>query len=297
MKRIVYILTLLILSFTGVAKSQNIIEIEPLFEYPVAPEEMESLQEKCNYLVKNFWNSFDFKKKSPVDQYALNEAFKVYVTTFQFATAKEVEQSVDKMIKNLSGNQILLMQFCKAAEESLYGPRADYWSDETYLRFLDAVIKDKKISDNRKAKYIKQAQVLRESAIGNPAPKFWFQDSQRASKQYFPMSTPTMLIFGYPDNTDWRLARLKMESNYQLEDALKQGKVNILFIIPEEIDNWQEEVSNYNTYWTVGQSNDVDKVYDLRFFPSIFIVDSNGKITDKNIDTQTAVSELLNLVK
>ena len=296
MKKIIFILIIILAGITFEVRSQTVIQIDPLFEYPTAPEELESIQDKCNYLVKNFWNNFDFKKKSPVDQYALNEAFQVYVTAFQYAGAKEAEQSIDKLVKNLSGNQILLMQFCKAAEENLYGPRADFWSDELYLKFLDAVIKDKKIAENRKNKYIKQAQALRKSDIGNKAPEFWFQDAQRESKRYFPMSTPTLLIFGDPESTDWRLSRLRMESNYQLEDALKKGKVNILYIIPTELDNWKDSVSNYNPYWTIGQSNDAKEWYDIRFSPAIYLIDSAGMIIKKNLDPLTAVALLLEQV-
>lgn len=298
MKHIIIIILLILsqIPLFGEAQSHEVLTIEPLFEYPVAPEEIESFQDKCDYLVKNFWNNFDFKKKTPVDQYALNEAFMVYSSTFRFASAKEVDQSIDKLIKNLSSNNILLLQFTKAAEECLYGPRADFWSDELYLKFLEAAIKNKKISEARKKKYITQAEILKESKIGNTAPSFWFQDKERASKQYFPMSTPTLLIFGNPDNTDWRLSRIKMDSNFSLEDALKKGKINILYIITENTDNWQNNVSNYSSYWTVGQSDDTAKHYDIRLNPTIYVVGSDGKIVNKNIPPEIAVNTILELI-
>ena len=278
-------------------RAQQVIEIKPLFEYPVAPDELESLQDKCNYLVKVFWDKFNFKSKEAIDQYALNEAFQVYVTAFQFAGAKEVENSVDKLIKDLSGNPMMLLQFGKAAEENLYGPRAEFWSDAIYLKFLDAILKNKKISPQRKVRYADQAAALRESAPGEVAPTFWFENPDRASKQYFPMSTPTMLIFGNPDATDWRLSRIKIDSNYAIEEALQKGKINILFIIPEDIDGWANMVTNYNKRWTVGQSIDAKKHYDLRLSPSIFIVGADGKITRKNLsldEAQEAILELAN---
>lgn len=296
MKRIFTLFILLSGLMISHLSAQTVIEVQPLFEYPSAPDEVESLEERCNYVVKNFWTNFDFKKQAPVDQYALNEAFNVYITAFQFASPKEIDQSLEKLLKNLSSNNILLMQFCKAAEENLYGPRASFWADSIYLQFLEAVIKNKKIPESRKARYITQAQAIKESKIGNTAPSFWFQDKERGSKQYFPMSTPTMLIFGDPDNTDWRLARLKMESNYQLQDALTKGKVNILFILPKSKEGWENEVSNYNTHWVVGVSEEVPLHYDLRFNPDIYIIDSSGKILGKNLVPEQAVGLLLEAV-
>lgn len=296
MKKTLYILVLVLTLFQIPIKSQTILEVEPLFEYPTAPEELETIQDKCNYLVKNFWNNFDSKKKKPVDQYALNEAFEVYCTAFQFASAKEIESSLNKLLKNLSGNQIMLMQFCKAAEENLYGPRADMWSDELYLRFLDAVIKDKKIPAVRKTRYVNQAGALRSSSVGSTAPSFDFKDAQGESKMYFPMSTPTLLIFGNPENTDWILSRLKMDSNFNLDEALKQGKVNILFIVDKNLANWQDKVTNYNSRWTIGEAENISSLYDLRLTPTIYLVDSMGKIVNKNLGPEAAVNLLLQLV-
>ena len=290
------IFILILLSIKNVVRSQDVIEIPPLFEYTMPPEEIQSLEERCNYLVKNFWNKFDYKNKNAVDQYALNEAFYIYASALRFANEKEIDQSLDQLLKKLSGNAGLLLQFGKVAEENLYGPRANFWSDDIYLKFLDAIIKNKKIKEERKIKFINQAASIRESSIGQIAPSFWFTDSERASKQYFPMSTPTIIIFGDPDNTDWRLSRLKMESNYQFINALEKGKINVLYIIPKSSENWQNLVSNYNKLWTVGQSEEVTKHYDIRLNPTIYIIGNEGKILDKNITPETAVNSVLELI-
>lgn len=291
-----YIFTLLSILGIGM-QAQQVIEIQPLFEYTTPPEEIESVQERCDYIVKNFWNNFNFKNTSPVDQYALNEAFNVYSSAFQFANPKEIEASVLKLNKNISSNPSLQLQFCKAAEENLYGLRAPMWRDDIYMLFLDALIKNKKIPENRKSKYLRQYTALKESAIGTLAPTFWFEDRERASKQYFPMSTPTILIFGTPYDTDWRLSRLKMESNFRLEDALDKGKVNILYIVTSPSDNWKEETSNYNKHWTVGISEDVNNHFDIKMNPSIYVIDSTGKIIAKNILPSQSVDLVLDLVK
>lgn len=277
-------------------EAHDIIQIQPLFEYPVAPEDAESLEDKCNFLVKNFWNNFDFKKKEPVDQYALNEAFSVYVTPMRYASIKEVDQSVDKLISKISGNPIILLQFGKAAEENLYGPRADFWSDDLYLKFLEAIIKNKKIPENRKVKFIAQANSLSQSLMGKVAPTFEFTNIDGEVKSYFPMSTPTLLIFGNPDDTDWRLARLKMDSNFKLSDALDKGKINILFILPMSLDNWQQMISNYNHRWTLGEAPKVSEIYDTRLNPSIYIVASDGKIQKKFPTIEEAINSILESV-
>lgn len=275
-------------------RAQDVIAIDPLFEYPMAPEELNTLEEKCNFIVKNFWNDFNFKNKATVDQNALNHAFMVYASSMPYASDKEVMLSVNKLLDKLSGNPTLLRQFCKAAEENLYGPRAQIFSDDIFMKFLEAFIKNKKIPVQKKTKYTDIYQALSSSRPGKPAPEFSFTDKEGGTKKYFPMSTPTLLIFGDPDDTDWRLARLKMDSDIMLSEALEKGKANIIYIVPFDRPQWQEQVSNYNKRWTVGQSSEVAKFYDIRFYPSMYLVDADGKIEGKNISLIEAINFLTN---
>jgi len=277
--------------------AQDIIQIDPLFEYPTAPEELTSIQDKSNYLVEHFWDSMDFKTKATVDQNALNHAFKVYAVPMRWAEKSKSLESADKLIEKISKNPILLIQFTKAAEENIYSPRADVWIDEVYVRFLKALMKNKKVPESRKKYYGRQLNLLEKSMLGENAPEFKFTDRDGKEATYFPMKTATMIIFGDPSLLEWRMSRLSLETNINLTQSLDRGKVNILFIVPDA-DNasWKDETANYPSTWTVGCSSEVRNIFDFRVTPSIYVIDGDGKIVMKNIDPSTAVSKLLMLV-
>lgn len=287
-----FILILTTLLFTPLVKAQEVITIEPLFEYPVAPEELNSLEEKSNYLVKHFWDQLDVKNTQAVNQIALNDAFRVYITPLGWATEKESIQSLDKLINSISGNPTLLMQFTKAAEENLYSPRAEFSWDPIYLKFLDAVIKNKKIDKQRKEKFIKRAELLRANEVGSTAPSFNFTDVTGKDAKYFPMSTPTLLIFGDPNDTDWRLARLRLETNSQLNEIIDKGKLNIIYITLSDKPDWKKDLENYPKKWTVGKSDNIRDIIDIRTIPSIFVVGSDGKIILKNTSLGSALTKI-----
>lgn len=269
--------------------AQTIIEIEPLFQYPSAPEELEGIQAKSAWLMQHFWDSFDFKNKNTVDQTALNHAFKIYSVPMRWAPKEDVIASNEHIIRLLEKNPTLLLQFTKAAEENLYGPRAEAWIDEVYVLYLRAMVGNKKITDIRKARYLDQLKSLEASAVGNTAPQFTFTDIYGNERKYFPMSTFTIIEFGDPDCDDCRMSRLKMEANASLSNLVNQGKVNILFIIPDADDTWTADVADYPRKWTVGASADAGDVYDLRSVPSFYVVDTNGQILLKNITVQQAI--------
>lgn len=294
------IFTGLILAFSSVSFSisaQDVIEIEPLFEYPSAPEELPSIEEKSDYLMDHFWDAMDFKSKTTVDQNALNDAFRVFSVPLRWANRDKALVATDKLIENISKNPVLLLQFTKAAEEAIYGPRTEVWVDEVYLKFLNALLKNKKIPDQRKKKYQKQYNSLSASLVGNVAPQFTFTTTTGKESTYFPMATSTLIIFGDPTDTDWRLTRLRMESNTALSQAIEKGKINVLFIVPRDIEGWEKEVASYPSSWTVGKGVELDAIYDIRTNPSVYAINSEGKILCKNAPVATSIQKVLEQVK
>lgn len=275
-------------------EAQDYIEINPLFEYPMAPESLSSLTEKTNYLVEHFWDPMDFKSKSTVDQNALNHAMKVYTVSLRWADKTKCETAINKLIEKLSKNPTLLAQFTKAAEEHLYGPRADFWIDAVYLKFVEAYVKNKKIPEARKPKYRKQLTTLGNTQIGEKAPEFNFTGKNGKSERYMPMSTPTVIIIGDPTLPDWRLARLRMETNVRLNQAIDQGKLNMLYIIPYDFPSWEKEVSNYSDKWMVGIAPELSDILDIRANPSIYYIDKSGKLMLKNASLDEVLSTALN---
>lgn len=278
------------------SQAQEIIEIEPLFEYPVAPEEMESMTDKSNYLVEHFWDALDLKSMGVVDQNALNHAFMVFSTPMRFADKEKTLQAVDKLLERIGKNPVLTIQFAKAAEEALYGPRSEVWIDEVYLRFLQALEKNKKVPAARKARYMQQLGSLSKSSAGMTAPLFSFTDAEGGKHGYFPMSTPTVIVFCDPTVADWRMWRMTLETNIPFMTAVEKGKVNVMFIVPQESGNWKEEVASYPKSWTVGIAPDIKSTYDIRLTPTVYVIDSKGKIADKNVNPARAVEELLEFV-
>lgn len=274
----------------------GIMYVDPLFEYPVAPEEISEFREKCNWLAENFWNPLDVKGKDAVDQAKLNHAFKVYTTTVQYADKDKVTVSVDNLMKSLQKNPMLLYQITKAAEEEIYGPRAEFWIDELYLRILRSALGNKKFPQSKRARYEMQLRQLEATMLGATPGKFDFVRSNGDAAQYFPMSTPTIIIFGDPDCDQCRMGKLRMQSNVAFSKAVADGKINVLFIIPDAEEGWQKQVADFPSNWTVGASDSVADVYDLREVPEVYVIGSDGKVVNKHISVLDAMALTLSLI-
>lgn len=267
----------------------EVITIEPLFEYPVAPEEIVTLSDKSNWLMQHFWDNMDFKKKGAVNQSALNDAFKVYSLPMQWAEKAEVDKSVASLLDKIQKNPTLLLQFTKAAESSLYSERADIWIDEVYLKFLDAFLKNKKIPEIRKRRYERQMRQISNSLNGSIAPSFDFTTPTGTPGKSQPIGVFTIIEFGDPDCDDCRHAKLRMETDVRFSSLVERGLVNVLFILPDPVDGWQTKMTDYPANWVTGASDTVSDILDLRLTPSFYVIGKDGKIMAKNVSVDQAM--------
>ena len=270
------------------------IAIPPLFEYVVAPDDLPDLQSRTDYLMDNFWNPFDFKKTKSVDQNALNHAFSVYVQAMPYASEKKVTDSVKKLVGNIKGNPGLSLQFVKAAEDALYGPRAEFWVDPIYMSFLENLVANKKVSDSKKKKYIAQLDLLKRNAVGATLPHINFValDGKPSTLQF--TAPYTLIQFRNADCDDCRFANLKLELNGVASDRIDSGKLEVYTIILADSEAAIKDLDagEMNSKWHLGWSQDAATQLDIRMTPSYYVVDQNGKITAKN----EIISNVLDLI-
>lgn len=277
-------------------EAQDLIIVEPLFEYPMAPEDLNGLQERSDYLMAHFWDPFDFNIATAIDQNALNDAFNVYVTAMRYADRDRALESVDQLVKKLKSNPVLLLQFAKAAEESLYGPRASIWSDEAYLPFLKAVVTDRTLSDTRKQRYSMQLDLLKANGIGVKIPTVRLTTKGGRHLDFTPSAPLTLIEFGNPDCDDCQFAKLKLSMASDIAEMIEAKTLGMAFIVadavPEEQDAILKAFTEYPDTWITGICYGGDDIFDLRATPSFYLLDKDGKIIAKNLDVTQAVERV-----
>lgn len=269
--------------------------VPALFEYPVAPAELTGLSEKSDWLVEHFWDSFDPKKTKVVDQAALNHAFSVYAVPFRWADKQKTLNSVDRLIASVSKNPSLLLQMTKAAEETLYGPRAEVWIDEIYVRFLEALVRNKKLKPIHKARYEFQLKPLSTSMTGQRAPSFKFTKPDGSPGFFTPTGNYTLIEFGDPGCHECSMAKLSLDTDVTIGEMLKTGKLNICFFTVSPEEGWQDELKAYPEKWVVGAAEEAEELYDMRLTPSLYLIGPDGTIRYKNMPVESMIAILKDL--
>lgn len=258
-----------------------------LFQLPIVPENITTLQDRSDYLVEHYWDFCDLGKAfSQRDKMAA--AFDVYLSLMPYASAEKVFDSVDKFMDKIKkGHDVLFI--ADLAEQKLYGDSAEYASDELYLKFLDKVVANKKVDKNFKLRYRHQQRVLSQSQIGMPAPEFDYTDIDGHKGRFVNDSTKigTMLFFNDPDCTSCSMARLRLDADVQATRLTSEGYLDIYSVYPGEPDDqWKSMAAEYPASWHNVASPTVDEIYDLRHSPSFYLINPDGKILFKtdNVD-------------
>ena len=253
------------------------------FPYPQAPDEMQNLTQRSNYIVDRFWERCNFSNAF-LSRDKMKQAFTDYINIIPYATTDTVEISIDNLIGKVRKQPKDLLTLAQIAQETMYGPDAEFWSDDLYLPFVRAVVANKKIPKADKAPFRKQLKVLENCQTGIPAPGIDLTLRDGTKFNTDSLKAPlTILFVNSPDCTDCMMDRVKLAANVSAIRHIDDGKLQIVVIgtVPYSTE-WAESMSAVPQTWVAGTNPDIDTILDIRIKPEIYILGSNHKILVKH---------------
>lgn len=285
-----HFITILVLLLSLSAKAQE----NTFFQLPVIPDELQSLQDRTDYMVKHYWDFCDLDKAfSSRDKMA--DAFDTYLSFMPYASAATVYEEVDKFMDRIAKKPENVLFIGDLAEAKLYSDSAAMQSDELFLIFAKAIVANKKVDKTSKLRYQHLVNVLSASAPGSLAPKFDFTDLN-GNKGTFQVDTTkvgTILFFNDPECDDCNMARIRLDADFNTRQIVEGGKMDIVSVYASDPDpDWQMKAIDYPQAWKTVASEAVNDWYDLRVSPMFYVLNPNGAILLKTAD----VNDILNIM-
>lgn len=260
-------------------------EPKPLFKYPQAPDTITSFQDRANYVIARFWNEFDVSKQVK-DGVAFEKAFSDYVEFFPHAHKNIVINSIRNLMNKAQSNKTNFLLIGMLAEKYLYSPRAVFASDEAYLPFAEAVVKNKSMKKEVREYYCKQIERINQNVLGAACPDIQVTDTDGNKSHLSELLSDkmTLLFFNDGECSNCALDRIKLSTSVHLNKLISEGNLKIICIAPKKYsDDWAADAKTWADNWTVVASDDAYKVFDVRIAPAIFIINDQKKIADKNV--------------
>ena len=272
------------------AQSQN-----TLFEYPIAPDTCTTLESRCNYIVQRFWDKFDFTKPIPAEtDSALAATMTDYFEIMMNANTNVGLASIRNMLFKAQANQPNFMKLVAIAEYILYMHPVSI-IDDVYLTFAQAAADASWMKSDAKNYYKSQIERINASKLGDKITNCDLYDaSGRKIKLYdVPIdSAKAVIVFFTGDGSGSSISRLRVSTDVGINASLNNGRIKLFNIVVGDKAK-QQVVTDASQYpdWTLLAMPDATRRLDLRIMPSVFVLDENLEIINKNL----TVDEIKNI--
>ncbi|WP_295728319.1 DUF5106 domain-containing protein [uncultured Muribaculum sp.] len=266
------------------------------FEYPLAPDTLSTLEARTSYVMLHFWDKADMKKVM-ADTAKFHKAFADYVGFIPYAAKDSVRKSINALTSRYSNDPKALSLIASEAERTLFGPEADFWSEDSYLLFLRPLLANKKVKSAEKEKYLTHIRMLNSSIPGSNISNFDYTTRHGARHSLYDNKAEyTILLFQPEECADCSMARLRLNADAATTRLIKNGTVKIVLVNPAEpTAKWRDEMSEYPYEWEIGSAPEADKLVDLRLLPTTYLLDKDFRILAKRIDLNQLLALMANI--
>ena len=256
-----------------------------LFEYPQAPDTIKSFQDRANFVVIRFWNKFDLSK--PIkDELAFEIAFQDYLEFFPHAHKTVVINSIKDLMNKAQSNKANFELLGRLAEKNMYSNDAIFPSDEAYLPFAEAMVKSKSLKKKDREYYAKQIVKINQNVVGALCPELGVVtvDGEKRKLSELIGDKMTILYFTDGECIDCMISKVRLSTNVTLNSLIEQGDVKVVCIVPKKYTaEWASEARTWANNWEIVTSEDALDVFDVRISPSVFVLNEQKCIANKNI--------------
>ena len=254
-----------------------------LFVYPQAPDTCSTLESRSNYVLAHFWDAFDFGR--PIaDDAALVQTFRDYADLFKYGHRNVVMASVRDFMFKLRANSENLSKVGQVAEMVLYGPMADYWSDEMYVEFARSLAGATVLKKDEREYYMRQIGLITACQDGMPLNLEYTDAVTGAKRQIQQLDSVMTVVLFVDDGIDSRTGRTLLDADLTLTQLVEQGEIKMLCLFDGTPPaDWAQSLP---AAWAKGYAQRIERSIDLRFLPSCFVLDEQHCIVQKNLSVQ-----------
>lgn len=262
-----------------------------LVDVPVPPAEIQRLDERCNYIVNNFWKRLNFKGAFS-SQERMEATLGNFLAVTPYATADTVHMAIDFLIKGVEkADAKNLVPLARMAERWCGTDTSAYASEELMLPFAQAVANSKKAKADEKAYFGNMARRMANSRKGVRPADFTFTTPGNTTGKLSDITEPTVLIFFYdPNDFNARLARTRLGNDFVVKKLIEHNLLKIVAIYPGQPDaDWEADIESMPQGWIIGAAPEIKNEFTISKMPHLYFLDEDRIITDKDFSVDAAI--------
>nr|WP_052662249.1 DUF5106 domain-containing protein [Bacteroides acidifaciens] len=273
------------------------------FVPPRIPAALVSIDAKTEYLVKHFWENYDFADTVSVSNPELLEQTLVNYLSMLSETTDEATAGsyLRKLADDMRKDSIVYAWFDEKLEHYLYDPNSPMRNDEYYMAVLQGMVESGRYREVEKLRPEYRMRMLRKNRKGSKAADFSYtlEGGERGTLNGI-KSDFTLLLLYDPECENCRRAINEMVQSpvirdlTTLTDVVVRVPAKVLTICVEhDMESWKAHLAALPDHWLNGFDSGHQirdrQLYDLRSFPSLYLLDSDKRVLLKDVNVQDVI--------
>ena len=264
------------------------------FILPIIPEIITDNDARAIYLVKHYWDRFDFNSISLIDRPEITEqAFVDYINILNYVSKDVADASLRETINKAETDYLMHLHFRNLFEKYFFDPNSPFRNEEYYIPILKEVIDSEVMSDTEKSVYNFQYEMLMKNRVGEKGNNFNYTlASGQTLSLYNLKSEYTLLMFSNPGCQTCEAVTQQLNSSDAINNVLdlNSSTRTMLTIISlytdENIDLWLGHLPKMPQNWIHGYDKGMTitqkKLYDIRAIPTLYLFDKEKNVVLKD---------------
>lgn len=257
-------------------------------EMPRPPADLQTPQQKAEFIIMNFWNPVDFKDTTlTLNESFVEQNFVNFISVFPYAEEKSRKKGVNNLLDKTKVDPRAFDYFMQVAELYLYSPDSPMRNDDYFLPFMEYVLDSADSSESQKELASYTIDCINKNHIGTLASDFDFTDSNGkvlSLHSVYP-DREVMLIFYDPDCDNCHKVINDIIKDSTIGQKVSEGSLGIVAVYSGlNKVSWHKGLSAFPKEWIVGHEPgiiDDKELYELREMPTIYILNADKTVAQK----------------
>ncbi|MCC8062093.1 MAG: DUF5106 domain-containing protein [Rikenellaceae bacterium] len=258
---------------------------------PVPPVVLSDPGERADYLARHFWDRFPMADTAYIGAAEITEqALANYLYILNEASPAAAGEGLGILLeKAAEGNTRMFAHFAELLEHYLYDPNSPARNDERYIAVLRHIADSPHVGDIYKIRPKSQLEMALKNRPGDRAADFGYALANGTHGSLYAVRAEyTLLVFYDPDCPGCREVTARMATSRLLRSwTTDRRKLSVLAVYPgEDTVLWSRRKKELPDDWIVCRDSSrqllPDRLYDLRAFPTIYLLDKAKRVVLKD---------------
>ena len=272
------------------------------FVFPQVPEALTDPDERAQYLIRHFWDRFDFADRGLTKKPAITEqAFVDYIHLLSIHPAGESAESLLQTLRRAEADTVMYRYFVSLMEKYFYDPNSPFRNEEHFIPVLKVITGSRLLEDAERSRYNFLLEMTLLNRVGDKANNFTFTlPSGESGALYDIKSQYLLLIFSNPGCPTCEAVTRRLDSSAPLNKALAlnsptRSMLTILTIYPDsDLEEWRAYLPQMPQQWLHGYDPGMAitrrRLYDVKAIPTIYLLDSDKTVILKDTSIEAVES-------